>query len=65
MHCVYDAFEQKCGKMHLLALPSICSSACSSCKSALWIIMEFYFGEVLLKCVDTCQSSLKSDNSSG
>lgn len=62
---VYDTFEQKCGKMHLLTLPSICPYACSGYKSAVWIIMEFYCGEVLLKCVDICQSSLKSDNSSG
>ena len=62
---MYEAFEQKCGKVHLFALPSICPSACNGCKSAVWIIMEFYFGEDLLKCVDTHQSSLKSDNSSG
>lgn len=62
---VYNAFEQKCGKVRLLALPFTCPSACSSCKSAVWIIMEIYFGEVLLKCVDTHQSLLKSNNNSG
>jgi hypothetical protein len=62
---VCGAFEEKCGKVHLLSLSSICPSACSSFKFAEWIIMEFYFGEVLLKCVDTHQFSLKSDNSNG
>lgn len=53
----YGVFEQKYGRVHLLA---ISPSACRGCKFAVWLIMEFYFGEVLLKCVDTCQSSLKS-----